>query len=49
MLACIAILLLGLLYIIFQLLRAREVLDYKRLSLQLKFFLLGGLGLLIFF
>lgn len=49
MLACIAVLLLGLLYLIFQLLRAREVTDYKRLSLQLKFFLLGGLGLLIFF
>jgi 4-hydroxybenzoate polyprenyltransferase len=49
MLACIILLLLGLIYILFQLARAREKTDYHRLSTQLKVFLLAGLGLLIFF
>lgn len=49
MLACILLLLLGLIYILFQLARAREATDYHRLSTQLKFFLLAGLGLLVFF
>jgi len=49
MLACIVLLLLGLVYILFQLSRARETTDYHRLSTQLKFFLLAGLGLLVFF
>lgn len=49
MLACIILLLLGLVYILFQLSRARETTDYHRLSTQLKFFLLAGLGLLVFF
>jgi len=49
MLTCIALLLIGLLYILFQLARAKEKPDYHRLSTQLKLFLLAGLGLLIFF
>lgn len=49
MLGCIIVLILGLLYILFQLSRAQDAPDYHRLSTQLKFFLLGGLGLLAFF
>jgi 4-hydroxybenzoate polyprenyltransferase len=49
MLGCIVVLILGLLYILFQLSRAKDAPDYHRLSTQLKFFLLGGLGLLAFF
>jgi len=49
MMICIGLLLLGLLYILIQLNRAKEVPDYHRLSTQLKFFLLAGLGLLVFF
>jgi len=49
MLGCIIVLLIGLLYILFQLYRAETVPDYHRLSSQLKLFLLGGLGLLAFF
>ena len=49
MLICIGVLLVGLLYILIQLARAREQTDYHRLSTQLKVFLLGGLGLLAFF
>jgi 4-hydroxybenzoate polyprenyltransferase len=49
MLICIGVLLVGLLYILLQLVKAREQTDYHRLSTQLKVFLLGGLGLLAFF
>jgi 4-hydroxybenzoate polyprenyltransferase len=49
MLACIGFLIIGLAYILFQLAQAKDALDYHRLSTQLKFFLLGGLGLLAFF
>ncbi|TXF90707.1 hypothetical protein FUA23_04505 [Neolewinella aurantiaca] len=49
MLGCIIVLIIGLLYILFQLSRAQDAPDYHRLSVQLKFFLLGGLGLLAFF
>lgn len=49
MLGCIIVLIIGLLYILFQLSRAKDSPDYHRLSTQLKFFLLGGLGLLAFF
>lgn len=49
MLACIGFLIIGLAYILFQLAQAKNALDYHRLSTQLKFFLLGGLGLLAFF
>ncbi len=49
MLGCIVALIIGLLYILFQLTRAKDPKDYHRLSTQLKFFLLGGLGLLAFF
>ncbi|MEL7162726.1 MAG: UbiA family prenyltransferase, partial [Bacteroidota bacterium] len=49
MMACIGLLLLGLIYILYQLNRAQAVPDYHRLSTQLKLFLLGGLGLLVFF
>lgn len=49
MLACIIVLIVGLLYILFHLSRAKDAPDYHRLSTQLKFFLLGGLGLLAFF
>lgn len=49
MLGCIIVLLVGLVFILFQLYRAREQPDYHRLSTMLKLFLLGGLGLLAFF
>lgn len=49
MLACIGLLIAGLAYILFQLARAKDSPDYHRLSTQLKFFLLAGLGLLAFF
>lgn len=49
MLACILVLLIGLVYILFRLHHAREQPDYHRLSTLLKLFLLGGLGLLVFF
>ncbi|SEQ96108.1 UbiA family prenyltransferase [Neolewinella agarilytica] len=49
MLACIGVLLLALIYVMIQLWRAREPKDYHRLSTVLKFFLLGGLGLLALF
>jgi 4-hydroxybenzoate polyprenyltransferase len=49
MLACIGLLIVGLAYILFQLARAKDSPDYHRLSTQLKFFLLAGLGLLAFF
>ncbi|MEM9529054.1 MAG: UbiA family prenyltransferase, partial [Bacteroidota bacterium] len=49
MIGCISILLLALIYILVRLMYAREVPDYHRLSTQLKLFLLGGLGLLVFF
>lgn len=42
-------LVLTLLYIIFRLMRAREPREYHRLSTILKFFLLGGLALLVVF
>lgn len=49
MMICIGLLLLALIYILIRLMRAREVPDYHLLSTQLKLFLLGGLGLLVFF
>lgn len=50
MLICIGLLLLALIVIVYQLTRANQhVEDYRKLSLQIKFLLVGGLGLLIFF
>ena len=49
MLLCIGLLLLGILAILLQLLRARRQVDYHKLSLQIKLLLVGGLGLLIVF
>jgi 4-hydroxybenzoate polyprenyltransferase len=49
MLTCIGMLLLALVYVMIQLWRARDPKDYHRLSTVLKFFLLGGLGLLALF
>ena len=49
MLLCIGLLLLGILAILLQLLRARQQVDYHKLSLQIKLLLVGGLGLLIVF
>lgn len=49
MLILSASLILFLLYILFRLTRAQEVAEYHRLSTWLKFFLLGGLGLLAAF
>ena len=49
MLICIGLLLVGVLLILIQLMRARQQVDYHQLSLQIKFLLIGGLGLLIFF
>ncbi len=49
MVGCISVLLLGLVYILFRLQRARTPGEYHRLSTELKFFLLAGLGLLVFF
>jgi len=49
MLACIGVLMLGLVYVMVQMMRANGPGDYHRLSTMLKFFLLGGLGLLAFF
>lgn len=49
MLLCIGLLLVFLLYILFQLARAEEQATYHQLSTLLKLFLLGGLGLLVFF
>jgi 4-hydroxybenzoate polyprenyltransferase len=49
MMGCIGLLLLALVWILIQIARAKGKVDYHRLSTQLKLFLLGGLGLLIFF
>ena len=49
MLICIGLLLLAIILILVQLTRARRQGDYHRLSTQIKFLLVGGLGLLIFF
>ena len=49
MLICIGLLILAVLTILFQLAQARQQLDYHKLSRQIKFLLVGGLGLLIFF
>ena len=49
LLACVGILTAALLYILWQLRSAREPREYHRLSTQLKFFLLGGLLLLLLF
>ncbi|MTB52980.1 UbiA family prenyltransferase [Lewinella sp. W8] len=49
MMVCIGLLLLTLVWIIVQIARAKAKVDYHRLSTHLKLFLLGGLGLLIFF
>lgn len=49
MLICIGLLLVGVMLILAQLMRARQQVDYHQLSLQIKFLLIGGLGLLIFF
>lgn len=49
MLTCIVLLLLAVAIIVAQLLRARQQVDYHKLSTQIKFLLVGGLGLLIFF
>ena len=49
MLVCIGLLILAVLTILFQLAQARHQLDYHKLSRQIKFLLVGGLGLLIFF
>lgn len=48
-LTCMGLLLLLVIAILIQLMRARQPNDFHRLSTQLKFLLLGGLGLLIFF
>ena len=49
MLICIALLLLAIVLILVQLTRAQRQGDYHRLSTQIKFLLMGGLGLLLFF
>ena len=49
MLICIGLLLVAILVILGQLARARQQVDYHKLSLQIKLLLVGGLGLLIFF
>jgi 4-hydroxybenzoate polyprenyltransferase len=49
MLVCIAVLLFIVVLIVAQLFRARQQVDYRKLSLQLKLLLIAGLGLLIFF
>ena len=49
MLICIGLLILAVITILFQLAQARQQLDYHKLSRQIKFLLVGGLGLLIFF
>ena len=49
MLACIGLLLVAVLVILGQLARAKQQVDYHKLSLQIKLLLVGGLGLLIFF
>ncbi|MCP9235780.1 UbiA family prenyltransferase [Lewinella sp. JB7] len=49
MLICIGILLLAISVILLQLARARQQVDYHKLSMEIKFLLIGGLGLLIFF
>ncbi|PPK88876.1 4-hydroxybenzoate polyprenyltransferase [Neolewinella xylanilytica] len=49
MLICIGLLLLALVVILIQLAQARQQVDYHKLSRQIKFLLVGGLGLLIFF
>ncbi|MBB4078559.1 4-hydroxybenzoate polyprenyltransferase [Lewinella aquimaris] len=49
MLICIGILLLAITAILLQLARARQQVDYHQLSMEIKFLLIGGLGLLIFF
>lgn len=49
MLLLSAVLVAGLFFILFRLVRARESGEYHRLSTWLKFFLLGGLGLLAVF
>lgn len=49
MLICISLLLLAVLTILIQLAQARQQVDYHKLSRQIKFLLVGGLGLLIFF
>ena len=49
MLICIGLLILAVLTILFQLAQARQQVDYHKLSRQIKFLLVGGLGLLIFF
>lgn len=49
MVVCIVLLLFALVWIMIKISRAKRKTDYHRLSTQLKLFLLGGLGLLIFF
>ncbi len=49
MLICICLLLLAIVVILVQLARAQRQVDYHKLSRQIKFLLVGGLGLLIFF
>ncbi|MFT7120711.1 MAG: 4-hydroxybenzoate polyprenyltransferase [Neolewinella sp.] len=49
MMTCIGLLILGLLFILFRLLRASGPTDYHGVSTLLKFFLLAGLGLLAVF
>ncbi|THH34958.1 geranylgeranylglycerol-phosphate geranylgeranyltransferase [Neolewinella litorea] len=49
MLVCITLLLLAVIVIVAQLARGHQQVDYHRLSTQIKFLLIGGLGLLIFF
>ncbi len=49
MLICIGLLLVAILIILLQLARARQQVDYQKLSLEIKVLLIGGLGLLIFF
>ncbi len=49
MLICIGLLLVAILIILLQLTRAQQQGDYRKLSLEVKALLVGGLGLLIFF
>lgn len=49
MLACIGLLLFSLVIMLVQILRGESPSDYRKISLELKLFLLGGLGLLLFF
>ena len=49
MLICIGLLIVAILVILLQLMRAQHQVDYHKLSLQIKMLLVGGLGLLIFF